>query len=118
MNKIVLYPQEGSIAWVVFNRLEAQNALNYVMAEELEKVLNEIEADREVRVAVFTGQGEKAYISGSDIKELRERDILTGWFNSQKRQKILNRMDNLGKPTIAAVNGFAFGIGCELACLL
>jgi len=116
MNKTILYSKDGAIVWITLNRPEALNALNYEMVEELEEVLSRVEEDQEVRVIVLIGQGEKSFVAGSDIKELRGRNTLSGWLNSQKRQKMLSWLDNLGKPTIAAVNGYAFGVGCEIAC--
>jgi len=116
MSDVVLYSKEDHIGWIVLNRLEAMNALNYAMVDALDGVLNQARGDEGVRVVILTGQGDKSFMAGSDIKELMERTTLSGWDNSQKRQQVFSRFDNLGKPTIAAVNGYAFGAGCELAC--
>jgi enoyl-CoA hydratase len=85
MSNEILYFKEGCIGWIVFNRPEAQNALNYAMTEGLEKTLNQINAEDNVRVVILTGQGEKSFMAGSDIRELKERDTISGCLDSQKR---------------------------------
>lgn len=113
-NEIIL-KKTDRIAVLTFNRPEVHNALNSAMVNGLEKALNEIEKDSGIRVLILTGSGGKSFISGSDIKELSQRTPLTGIEVSLKRQSILNRIEGLHIPSIAAVNGYAFGVGCELA---
>ena len=103
------------IAILRFNRPLVHNALNAAMFKQLEKTLNEVETDSDIRVVIFTGTGDKSFISGSDIRELRERSPLSGIETSVERQAILNRIEGFRLPTIAAINGYAFGFGFELA---
>ena len=112
--------KEKGIAFITFNRPDVHNALNSPMVEGLESALDEIEGDGEIRVLILTGAGEKSFVSGSDIKELGKRTPLTSIETSIKRQGLLNRIDTMHIPAIAAINGYAFGVGCEiaLACTL
>ena len=111
----IIFTKEKGIATVVFNRIEVHNALNGAMVKELEKALDEIENDAGIRSLILTGAGEKAFVSGSDIKELSKRTPLTGIESSLRRQGLLNRIEGLQIPSIAAINGYAFGVGCEIA---
>src|SRR3972149_7410844 len=111
----IIFTKEKGIATVVFNRIEVHNALNSAMVKKLEKALDEIENDAGLRALILTGAGEKAFVSGSDIKELSKRTPLTGIENSLRRQGLLNRIEGLPIPSIAAINGYAFGVGCEIA---
>jgi enoyl-CoA hydratase len=111
----IIFTKEKGIATVIFNRPEVHNALNNAMVRELAQALDEIENDAGIRALILTGAGGKAFVSGSDIKELSERTPLTGIENSLKRQGVLNRIDGLHIPSIAAINGYAFGVGCEIA---
>ncbi|MDO8723200.1 MAG: enoyl-CoA hydratase/isomerase family protein, partial [Syntrophales bacterium] len=89
----IIFTKEKGIATVVFNRIEVHNALNGAMVEELEKALDEIENDAGIRALILTGAGEKAFVSGSDIKELSKRTPLTGIESSLRRQGLLNRIE-------------------------
>jgi len=113
--KEIILKRANGIATVTFNRPEVHNALNNAMADGLEKVLNEIEEDESIRCLIITGAGEKSFLSGSDITELSKRTVLTGIDTSNKRQTLLNRIETLHVPSIAAINGYAFGVGCEIA---
>ena len=113
-DEIILEKDKG-IVTVTFNRPEVHNALNNAMVEGLGKALDDIENDSGSRALVLTGAGEKSFLSGSDIKELSTRTPLTGIENSRKRQDLLTRIERLHIPSIAAINGYAFGIGCEIA---
>ncbi|MGD9041336.1 MAG: enoyl-CoA hydratase-related protein, partial [Desulfobacteraceae bacterium] len=116
----IILEKDQAIATIVFNRPEVHNALNAAMVDGLDKALDEIEADKNIRCLILTGAGEKSFLSGSDIKELSQRTPLSGIETSLKRQGLLNRIQNLPIPSMAAVNGYAFGVGCEiaLACTL
>jgi enoyl-CoA hydratase/carnithine racemase len=118
--KEIIFKRANGIVTVTFNRPEVHNALNGAMVDGLEKALDEIEEDKTIRCLILTGAGEKSFLSGSDIKELSKRTPLTGIETSLKRQGLLNRIDKLSNPSIAAINGYAFGVGCEiaLACTL
>ena len=116
----IVFEKDQAIATITFNRPEVHNALNAAMVDGLEKALDEIERDKDIRCLILTGAGEKSFLSGSDIKELSQRTPLSGIETSLKRQDLLNRIHGLGIPSIAGINGYAFGVGCEiaLACTL
>ncbi len=118
--KEIIVKREKGIATIIFNRPDVHNALNSAMVDGLERALDEIDADQGIRCVILTGAGEKSFLSGSDISELSKRTTLTGIESSLKRQALLNRIDELSIPSIAAINGYAFGVGCEiaLACTL
>jgi enoyl-CoA hydratase len=111
----IIFEKQGQIGILKFNRVEVHNAVNENVTELLEKYLNEIQEDEKIKVLILTGEGEKSFVSGSDIKELSKRTTLTGIEASIKRQNLLNEISNLHIPSIAAINGYAFGIGCEIA---
>ncbi|MEJ2718317.1 MAG: enoyl-CoA hydratase-related protein [Deltaproteobacteria bacterium] len=111
----VIVERDNGIVTVTFNRPEVHNALNRAMVEGLAKALDDIEKDSESRVLILTGAGGKSFLSGSDIKELSTRTPLTAIENSRRRQALLGRIERLHVPSIAAVNGYAFGVGCEIA---
>jgi len=113
--KAIVFERKDRAAVLIFNRPEVHNAFNQAMTERLEEALDEIENDEDLRCLILTGAGEKSFVSGSDIKELSERTPLTGIENSLKRQGLLNRIEGLPIPSVAAINGYAFGIGCEIA---
>jgi enoyl-CoA hydratase len=107
--------RRGSTALVTVNRPEAMNALDLAHAEELRARLAEVAEDDAVRVAVLTGAGEKAFVAGADIKYMRELGVLDARRWGELGQACANLLERMPKPTIAAVNGFALGGGCELA---
>jgi enoyl-CoA hydratase len=103
------------VAIVTINRPDKLNALNDRTVEELDAAFTTIGADPQVRGAILTGAGEKAFVAGADIAELATQSPVDGKERSIRGQKVLDRIENLGKPVVAAVNGFALGGGCELA---
>lgn len=111
----ILFKKEEAAAIIVFNRPEVHNALNQEMVKGLERTLDILEDDSEIKTLILTGAGEKSFVSGSDIKELNKRTPLTAIENSMHRQRLLKRIENFPFPSIAAINGYAFGIGCEIA---
>src|SRR5689334_25217898 len=111
----LLFEKKGAIAYVTVNRPKVLNALNMATMEELRQVFHTIKQDDEVRVVIMTGAGEKAFVAGADIGELSKHDAVTGKEYTHKGQNVLNLIENLGKPVIACINGFALGGGCELA---
>ncbi len=115
MYENLLFEKRGNVALVTINRPEKLNALNDATITELEKVFTEIKTDDEIYVAIITGAGEKAFVAGADIKELNQMNVVSGEAMSVKGQKVFDQIENLGKPVIAAVNGYALGGGCELA---
>lgn len=103
------------ITHVTINRPEKLNALNRKVMEELRACFEDISKDADVRAVILTGAGEKAFVAGADINELAVQTPAQGKETSTFGQRVLDLIENLGKPVIAAVNGYALGGGCELA---
>src|SRR5260370_37320258 len=103
------------IAYVNINRSEKLNALNQAVMGELREVFTQIKDDPEVRVALLTGAGEKAFVAGADINELNKNNPVEAKAYTHKGQAVLDLIENLGKPVIACLNGYTLGGGCELA---
>jgi enoyl-CoA hydratase len=113
--KNVLFEEANNIAVVTINRPDKLNALNNETLIELNQLLNFIQESKTISVVVITGSGEKAFVAGADIKELAKLDKKSGEEFSLFGQLVFNKIENLNKPVIAAINGFALGGGCELA---
>src|ERR1700726_4752767 len=111
----ILLEKKNAIAYVTVNRPKVLNALNMATMEELRAAFHEIKNDAGVRVVILTGAGEKAFIAGADIGELAKHDAVSGKEYTHRGQSVLNLIENLGKPVIACLNGFALGGGCEIA---
>jgi enoyl-CoA hydratase len=111
----LLFEKRDQIALVTVNRPAVLNALNRRTVEELQDCFLKIHDDAQVRVTILTGAGEKSFVSGADINELARQTPLEGKEFSRFGQGVFNLIENLGKPVIAAVNGYALGGGCELA---
>ncbi len=111
----VLYEKKGSIAYVTINRPKVLNALNAKTISELRSAFEDARDDSEVRGVVFTGAGDKAFAAGADISEMASDTPLTAEQKTRSGQSLTDLIENLGKPVIAAVNGFALGGGCELS---
>jgi enoyl-CoA hydratase/carnithine racemase len=105
----------NGIAYVTINRPEKLNALNRKVMEELLDCFQALQKNDDVRVVILTGSGEKAFVAGADINELAKQTPAEGKETSRFGQQVLDLIENLGKPVIAAINGFALGGGCELA---
>jgi enoyl-CoA hydratase len=110
----ILLEKKNSIAYVAVNRPPV-NALNMATMEELRAAFHDIKSDPSVRVIIFHGTGEKAFIAGADISELAKNDAVVAKEYTHRGQNVLNLIENLGKPVIACINGFALGGGCEMA---
>ncbi|MDR3628369.1 MAG: enoyl-CoA hydratase-related protein, partial [Ignavibacteriaceae bacterium] len=113
--KNVLLNVNGKIAIVTINRPDKLNALNKITIEELKEIFSALNANEKIRAVVLTGAGEKAFVAGADISELNYLDEVKGKEFAGQGQAVFNLIENLEKPVIAAVNGFALGGGCELA---
>src|SRR5579884_1183075 len=111
----ILLEKKSAIAYVTVNRPKVLNALNMATMEELRAAFHDIKNDTAIRVVIFTGSGEKAFIAGADIGELSKHDAVSGKEYTHRGQNVLNLIENLGKPVIACINGFALGGGCEIA---
>jgi enoyl-CoA hydratase/carnithine racemase len=111
----VAYEKKGAIAYVTVNRPKVLNALNTPTWADLRTAFEDARDDDAVRGVILTGAGDKAFIAGADISELAHATALEAEESSRFGQKVLELVENLGKPVIAAVNGFALGGGCETA---
>jgi len=111
----LLYSTNSGIATITVHRPAVRNALNSATMRELRAVFDQAKADEAVRVIILTGSGDKAFIAGADINELAKLSPVEGRDYSLAGQAIFDFIENLGKPVIAAVNGYALGGGCELA---
>jgi enoyl-CoA hydratase/carnithine racemase len=111
----ILFEKKNSIAYVTINRPKALNALNMATMDDLRAAFTDIKSDVGVRVVLLTGAGEKAFIAGADIAELARHDAVSAKEYTHRGQSVLDLIENLGKPVIACINGFALGGGCEIA---
>ena len=111
----VLYEKKGLIAYVTVDRPKVLNALNTSTWTDLRAAFEDAKADTSVRGVILTGTGDKAFIAGADIGELAHLDAYEAEESSRFGQGVLDLIENLGKPVIAAINGFALGGGCETA---
>jgi enoyl-CoA hydratase len=111
----VLYEKKGPIAYVTLNRSKVLNALNKATIAELNDIFKDALDDPTVRGVIFTGAGDKAFAAGADISEMANDTPATAEEKTRRGQRLTQLIENLGKPIIAAVNGFALGGGCELA---
>jgi enoyl-CoA hydratase/carnithine racemase len=111
----VLYEKKGAIAYVTLNRPKVLNALNTPTWADLRTAFEDARDDAAVRGVILTGAGDKAFIAGADIGELAHATAIDAERSSRFGQSVLDLIENLGKPVIAAINGFALGGGCETA---
>jgi enoyl-CoA hydratase/carnithine racemase len=116
----LLYETRAGVAYVTVNRPKALNALDRRTLAELREVFEDIRGDAATRGVIVTGAGDKAFIAGADIREIAGADALAATELTRNGQGVLDLIENLGKPVVAAINGFALGGGCEtaLACTL
>jgi enoyl-CoA hydratase len=111
----LLLTKQGNVAYVTINRPKVLNALNMATMQELRSAFTDLKDDREVRVVILTGAGEKSFVAGADIGELQKNNAVEAKEYTHRGQAVLDMIENLGKPVIACINGFALGGGCELA---
>src|SRR5580765_1120290 len=111
----IVYAKKGAIAYITLNRPKVLNALNKRTWEDLKAAFEDAQNDAAVRGVILTGAGDKACIAGADISEIAQISAVEAEESSVFGQEVLNLVENLGKPVIAAVDGFALGGGCETA---
>ena len=111
----LLYEKRHGIGFITFNRPKVLNALNRKTMEELRDILSDAREGDEVRVLILTGAGEKSFVAGADISELAVQTPVSGKETAAFGQGVLHLLETIGKPSIAAINGFALGGGCEVA---
>ena len=116
----VLYEKRGALAYVTVNRPKVLNALNGATWQDLRTAFEDAQNDAAVRGVILTGAGDKAFIAGADIGDLAQASAIDAERSSRLGQGVLDLIEKLGKPVIAAINGFALGGGCEtaLACTI
>ena len=113
--ELVRYEQKGNSAFVTLNRPGAMNAFNYDMLVELGKITEAIRINPDIRVVIFTGSGDRAFSVGADLKERKTLTDVQVKRNLYKIGEVFSAIDSLPQPTIAMMNGYAFGGGMELA---
>jgi len=111
----IRFEKKSQIAYLTIDRPKVLNALNMATMQELRQAFAAIKEDAEVRVAILTGSGEKAFVAGADIGELSQHTPVSAKEYTHQGQATIDAIENLGKPVIACINGFALGGGCELA---
>ena len=111
----ILFEKDGAIATVTINRPKVLNALNRAVLEDMGRCFQAIADDPEILVVILTGSGEKSFVAGADIAYMQHLNPLQAREFAALGQKVLNAIEQLHRPVIAAVNGFALGGGCELA---
>ena len=114
MYETIRYEKEGKIGIATINRPKALNALNGAVVADLEALISEVEKDTELGVLILTGEG-RSFVAGADIGEQRDFNLDQARAWSKRGSALFRRIEKLEIPTIAAVNGFALGGGCELA---
>ena len=113
--KNVVLEKSGNLAFITINRPRALNALNSETLKELDLAIANIENDNNVYCVILTGAGEKSFVAGADIAEMKDLDSKAAEEFGLLGNKVFRRLENLNKPVIAAISGFALGGGCELA---
>jgi len=113
--KYIIYEKSEGIATITMNRPEALNAFSAEVVSEILQAIEDVKVDESVRVVVLTGAGEKAFSAGADIKAMKGMNALKARELSQMGERLCNALENLEKPVIAAINGYALGGGLEVA---
>ena len=115
MSEVVRVETAEGIRTITVHRPEKLNALNVEVLESLDRAVSESEQDSSLRCLIVTGSGDRAFIAGADIGELAKLTPIEGREHARRGQAVLDRIENLPVPSIAAINGFAYGGGLELA---
>jgi enoyl-CoA hydratase len=111
----ILVERDGGVATLTINRPKVLNALSTQTLDELRRAILALKYDDGVRVVIITGSGDKSFIAGADINELSQQTPIGGREHALRGQHVFDLVENMGKPVIAAINGYALGGGCELA---
>ena len=111
----VIFEKEGNIGVLTINRPKALNALNSETLKDLDTAIDHIEKQDDIYVVILTGAGDKAFVAGADISEMKDLNEEEGKEFGLLGNKVFRRLENLDKPVIAAINGFALGGGCEIS---
>ena len=111
----ILVERDGGVATITINRPKVLNALSTQTLDELRRAILALKYDDGVRVVIITGAGDKSFIAGADINELSQQTPIGGREHALRGQHVFDLIENMGKPVIAAINGYALGGGCELA---
>ena len=111
----LLLERDGAVAVLTINRPQVLNALSTQTLDELRRAVLELKHDAGIRVVIITGAGEKSFVAGADINELAVQRPVQGKEHALRGQHVFDLIENMGKPVIAAINGYALGGGCELA---
>ena len=112
--KDILVDRDGSVQTITLNRQEVLNAAREETFHELDEVLDELATDEEVKAVIITGAGDRAFCAGGDVRALAKMTSVEAESFARLAHRVLDRMEGLPKPIIAAVNGFALGAGCDL----
>jgi enoyl-CoA hydratase len=111
----LLLERDGAVAVLTINRPQVLNALSTQTLDDLRRAVLELKHDPAIRVVIITGAGEKSFVAGADINELAVQPPVQGKEHALRGQHVFDLIENMGKPVIAAINGYALGGGCELA---
>lgn len=111
----LLLERDGAVAVMTISRPQVLNALDTSTIDQLRRAVLELKHDRDVRAIIVTGAGDKSFVAGADINELARQSPAQGKEHALRGQHVFDLIENMGKPVIAAINGFALGGGCELA---
>jgi len=111
----LLLTEDNGVAIVTINRPKALNALNSMVLDELSQIFDEIAVNDAIKAVIIIGSGEKAFVAGADITEMKDLNLIEGKMFGEKGQSTFLKIEQFTKPVIAAVHGFALGGGCELA---
>ena len=115
MSELINAKIQNGIAWIEINRPKALNALNFQVISELAGCLDNLKKDKSVRAVIIKGAGDKAFVAGADIGEMKDMSPKEAKEFSKKGQEVFMEVENFPVPTIALINGYALGGGCELA---
>ncbi len=111
----LILDRRGRVLWITINRPKKLNALNVATVGEIDRAIHEAADDAEVWAVCLTGSGDRSFVAGADIEELNTLDAVKAKEFAERGQAVFSRIERMKKPVVAAVNGFAFGGGCELA---